>query len=1083
MEATLANPSLHRGQRGRGKTAFERNLLPGFASWLLEQIEQREPDYLVPAETKGVRLLEAVLRYARQELLVPVRVPVICGSALAYMDPEALGRSRVMIVDDAVKTGANLERHRARVESYGATVAQAVACVGDADVAHPGADCYLSVEDDLYREYVWQLTELVVARGLPPEVDHFLFELRLPERLQRSWWKLEEALGAYGTVTIDASRERRDEFHPMTLHFPALPGIAPGGEEEGGAAGPRKLRFFPDPQNDCVYVVPVAFPALTLPPPDDLHRPRYSADPVRERIRAAVGRAGSVGELLAGEARALDAETAFEALSAGMEVELACGLATVLAADFPGAELVAQREPFERLYGPDLAAAVVAHVAADLDAAAAREASFERVEGGAPQLFLDSRVADATESMEAELRAMYEEWLAHPEHDPAVRTGRSLPEIVAALPDRDPLLASRCVDFGLATTTIVPFVAVEPRADGSLLAQRKYRVSELGRDEQPHNVNAFRLGLSEEAAAAICHCVADRSQRFAGEPIPLEMLTSLVAILQPLVFEDQSIVLEVRPSPGAPEPVLLHSERPVPLGEHTSRFYSVKGGAVKPTRRFRRGWDDDALSLDLRKSAAEIDAHVGLLAPFLDELEPARLDAMLKAWAMCTDGRFGLTHVRSSIEAAVEALSRPLNLILREEPHERSHGVAIRAEEHLAAARAKLQLLDGDWSAPLRERWQKPAERRPGKKPPKPERRVLASLRAPAERAIYELPRQLVELISALAAFVESLDGASVLAWRGEQASGQAASEAAVAASARACRALTSLVDGGEVPLPPRQTKKAIAAAAEELLSVFEQVRTFVAAAAGPADRELVRLRPPRDVDRHASVLSVDLAGSRSHTRKNEPRADRAWRNSGLGMATLWIAAFLGREGREPAGDDLWIEFPVGDPAVLCGAAIQLHARAFGVDRKGEPHWRFHAAVDAGELLVGHNERNTVAGCLNRVTKLAKKCDADAETDDVFVAPAAWELCSAALRDDAAGRELSEDVELGDGDEDRERLRPVAVDARGAIHLLAERIGAVSAALRREAPALAEAPLDLRADGARVDDAAEASGSAEAGGA
>lgn len=128
-------------------------------------------------------------------------VPVVYGSALAFIDPDLVRESRVMIVDDAVRTVANLNRHRGRVERYGATVAQAVACIGD---AHPKADCYLSVGTDLYREYVWQLTELVVARGLPPEVDHHLFELRLPGRFHPAWWELEALLAGYGTLTVDA---------------------------------------------------------------------------------------------------------------------------------------------------------------------------------------------------------------------------------------------------------------------------------------------------------------------------------------------------------------------------------------------------------------------------------------------------------------------------------------------------------------------------------------------------------------------------------------------------------------------------------------------------------------------------------------------------------------------------------------------------------------------------------------------------------------------------------------------------------------------------------------------------------------
>jgi len=41
------------------KTPFERNLLPSFADWTLEQIQQFKPDFLIPVETKGVHALDA----------------------------------------------------------------------------------------------------------------------------------------------------------------------------------------------------------------------------------------------------------------------------------------------------------------------------------------------------------------------------------------------------------------------------------------------------------------------------------------------------------------------------------------------------------------------------------------------------------------------------------------------------------------------------------------------------------------------------------------------------------------------------------------------------------------------------------------------------------------------------------------------------------------------------------------------------------------------------------------------------------------------------------------------------------------
>jgi hypothetical protein len=120
----------------------------------------------------------------------------------------------------------------------------------------------------------------------------------------------------------------------------------------------------------------------------------------------------------------------------------------------------------------------------------------------------------------------------------------------------------------------------------------------------------------------------------------------------------------------------------------------------------------------------------------------------------------------------------------------------------------------------------------------------------------------------------------------------------------------------------------------------------------------------------------------------------------------------MGREGKGREGDDIWIEFPVGDAAVLCAAAVQHHVAALPENGANSPRWRFHAAVDAGELEAADGG-NTIAACMNRVTKLAKLADEDGETDHVFVAPSALNYCSGELRDGDLGEQW-EEVEFGE---------------------------------------------------------------------
>jgi adenine/guanine phosphoribosyltransferase-like PRPP-binding protein len=117
------------GIRTTSRTAFERRLLPALAGWFLERVRDSSPDYLIPVETKGARLLEAVLIYARDRLGSAIDVPVIYSTALPYLPPGALQNARVMIVDDAWRTGNNLQRHRRKIEEFGASAVDTVVCV------------------------------------------------------------------------------------------------------------------------------------------------------------------------------------------------------------------------------------------------------------------------------------------------------------------------------------------------------------------------------------------------------------------------------------------------------------------------------------------------------------------------------------------------------------------------------------------------------------------------------------------------------------------------------------------------------------------------------------------------------------------------------------------------------------------------------------------------------------------------------------------------------------------------------------------------------------------------------------------
>jgi len=1068
VSTTLVHPALDRAGRRGGRTAFERNILPGFARWLLEEIDRRRPDYLIPAETKGARVLEAVLRYASDELGSPITVPVLYGTALAYMDPAVLATLRLMVVDDAVRTGANLAHHRQRARNYGATDVQAVACIGDGAHEHDDVDCYLTVGEKTYHEYVWQLTELVVARGLPPEVDHHIFEVRLPVRIAGAWGELQRLLSGFGHLTIDSSEHNRDEVQGMTLHFPHFP--AAGRAEDGRHQEIDKIRLFPDLTNNCLYAIPVKFPALRLPPAEITGL--VPIEEARRQLEEHGLTPDGPASVLVEQAKTLNAKTLFRALSTGAEFESILELARVLWQAFPDASIEAHWESFERLYGPRCGRLVASRVDGGLRATA-EEAARTTVElppadADYEPAYLDEEVVSTTDRIVDGLRDLYDQYREDPDHDPYERIGLSIREIIEQLGDVDPRLLSRCIDYGLAMTVLVPFTGFD-ELDDALWIERKYRVSEIKRGGEPEHyvdIGDARAELSEQTVALLCHNLIERCADGRTSVAPSE-IALLVAILRPLVFAEHSIPLTVEPRAGrvaaedaaaasrngggeenaldgVPQVLLQKEERPIRLEERisSSSYLCVRDGDdhLTPSPIFKTEYDGDTLAINLRRSVEDIEARVKILLSLLEPLDSGARDLLTKGWAMSTDRRLGLTHVRKSLLAGIEEMEKPLRLIRRGSSHPRSEGVASRVDGYCAHGRDKLELLGKHWEQPARDRWESPL---------KLERVTLESMAAPDKPlSLYQFPDALATLLAPLGLLAERLDAFSVELWREPQANANGAKEVAALAieiSAEVREKLTSLSDEAPARPPvPDDPREAIAAAAEGLMDALWLLKAFLAAVTGIyRGAQDSRIAPPPVDKRNSSVLSLDIAGSRAHEQKY-PQTHREWRSDGLDIAAQWGRAFAGREGKHREGDDLWFEFPVGDAAILAAACVQSQASALASTKLDSIKREFHAAVDAGELEQG-NMGNTQGHCMDRVTGVAKACDRTAETNYVFVTKDAWRHCSAGLREaDVRDEKWEDKAELDDGTS----IDPVAIDSELLLRRYCERLAELGVAVR-----------------------------------
>lgn|GEM_PF-4916945 len=1051
------------------KTAFERNMLPGFAEWALEQIERWEPDYLVPAETKGARVLDAVLSYGRNELGARVPIPVVYGSALSYLPPQELRTARMMIVEDGVRTGSNLGRHRDLIAGHEVEEIEAIACIGC------GADperrtevaCFLHADPELYQRYVWQLTELVVARGLPPEVDHFLFELQLPGRLAVSYPQLASELSHYGMLTIDGPAWRADEIQSMTLHFPRLPGAEALPPESGDGA--FKVRFFPDPANERVFVVPISLPTLTMPgaKPGVPAARGYAT----EAITRELGHVPPISELLVERAFTLDPRTLFRAVSAGREVELMRGLADVLRDRLPGSSLRAQGEVFERLFGAavgsDVAVLVAEKVSEVLGGLAQAPEALPEAESE-PPLFLDSDVETATEGIARELKSLYDVASEDPEHDPATRVGLAMSELAALLPGKDPLLASRCVDFGLALTTLVPYIDELPDADGVLRIQRCYRVSEnnRGKDRSYLSLDSIRRKKSEEAVALICMRLQQTLPGYENQPIPTSLLSPIVSIMQTLVLAAKSISLKALPTPAdGLDLILLDTVDPVRIGAEVSGDFVIDdGGSVAPTEGFEERYRRRLLRLDLDDCTEAIEENLDKIVSLLSGLEQTEQGALLAGWAMATDRRLGLSHVRSSIQSALDSLRRPLNLIRTSEPHARSEGTAERTALALESARRKLEVLKSNWS--------EPAERDAPKAGGRSRDRVLGSLGAAHKSPeIFEFAEAVCDMIGALGDVVERLDVVSAEEWpQDRERQGKEVASQLRAGRVKAEHALCGLASQKtHVPGGKPQSEAEVEAVAEELLDLVEHLKAFAAAIAGVYCGPNTRIAPPNaGAARHAAILSLDLADSTARAEAVEPDRNKRWVNEGLNLAAQWTRVFGGYEFSDRKGDELIAEFESGDRAALTGAVVLAHAAALRSTGLPTLSWSFHAGVDYGEIDDADGG-NIIGSCVNRAAKLAKAAPGGQST--VTVGEEGLRFCSPVLRSEPLSLP-GEEVSIGE-----RQMHPRHLDSTATITELSARIREAAAAISQELPPMAELVPPLEGSQGEIGaDAAQAAG-------
>jgi hypothetical protein len=441
------------------------------------------------------------------------------------------------------RTGHTLQRQLDRVHHYGAHHVDMTVCIAADDHDLGDIHSFRRVDDATYREYLFQLAELVVARGLPPEVDHHVFTLTVNGPLVDNWADLIVLLSRFGKLSIDGPLTASADIEGITLHLPELPGM-PRYPAAGPACdeGTKKLRLFLDSRRGVIHVVPIAFPALDLPASEDPNA--LTLQTCREIVHVWTGGRDTVADLLLERAHTRDAELLFRALSTTTEIDLMCGFARLLGTELPSRTVSLAAEPglFARLYGSEVGEAVTEYVDgsissafADAHRAGAKPTDRPRTSADLKILKVDASVVGTTEEIAGYLTAHFVAQSKMPDHDPLARVGLSLPELGRRVPPEgiDGLALSRCIDHGLARTSLVPFTDVEVRDHGHVRVRRKYRVAEISRgNENFEDLETMRREAAEELIALTARVLSRRTNRWSSGAVPYEIVACTVAILR-----------------------------------------------------------------------------------------------------------------------------------------------------------------------------------------------------------------------------------------------------------------------------------------------------------------------------------------------------------------------------------------------------------------------------------------------------------------------------------------------------------------------------------------------------------------------
>lgn len=231
------------------------SILPAFKEFCANEVLARDYDYIVPLESKGILLLNHVLR-DRPDAETRVRYL----RSFDFEAPDALANKRIALIDDTVVFGRALNQAKAALLARGAQHVDKYACMlrvqhnSTVDLSDVTVAAKVSLTDyDLMLEELSSLT----LQQRPTFPDHLAYTVRFAE-----YHPTQSILLGLRTLGTVCEYRRTGSHVDYSLHYPTFaPALPPNASD----TGPNKIRFRISRDEEYLTFSPGYFPSITSP--------------------------------------------------------------------------------------------------------------------------------------------------------------------------------------------------------------------------------------------------------------------------------------------------------------------------------------------------------------------------------------------------------------------------------------------------------------------------------------------------------------------------------------------------------------------------------------------------------------------------------------------------------------------------------------------------------------------------------------------------------------------------------------------------------------------------------------------------